>query len=69
MALRSQMWSSRTLERGLGLAHQATLSLEADPEMIAMKQELLDTWPNHIVRCRSQQFLILHIWDLSGCIC
>ena len=44
MALRSKLWSSRTLQCGLGLAHQATLSLEADPDMLAMKQELQDTW-------------------------
>ena len=42
MALRSRMWSSSSLARGLGLAHQASLTLEADPEYKAMKEELLE---------------------------
>ena len=40
MALRSNLWSSETLGRGLALARQQTLSLHADAELLAMKQEL-----------------------------
>ena len=39
MALRSNMWSSGTLEEGLGLARAATLSIAADPEVQAMEAE------------------------------
>ena len=45
MALRSKMWSSDSLCRGLGLAHKASLSLEADPDMKAMQAELLEAGP------------------------
>ena len=38
------MWSSATLEHGACLARAATLSLEADPELMAMKEELLVLW-------------------------
>ena len=43
-ALRSNMWSCSTLERGFGLARSATLALESDPDMIAMQKELLEPW-------------------------
>ena len=38
------MWSSATLEHGAFLAHAETLSLEADVEVMAMKEELLVLW-------------------------
>ena len=41
MALRSNMWSSATLETGLGLAHTASLRLDVDEDTLAMKEELL----------------------------
>ena len=41
MALRSNMWSSSSLERGIDLARSATLSLEADPDMQEMRREFL----------------------------
>ena len=44
MSLRSNMWSSATLEHGACPARAATLSLEADPELMAMKEELLVLW-------------------------
>ena len=40
MALQSNMWSSETLERGLNVARQATLSLEADADFAAMQVEM-----------------------------
>ena len=40
MALKSQLWSSSTLDHGLRLAHMASMSLENDPDTLAMLQEL-----------------------------
>ena len=40
MALRSNLWSSETLEGGLALARMATLGIENDPDVVSMTAEL-----------------------------